>query len=79
MLIPRHAVCSLLPSRSCMTPESMAVYEPWQQPHCLGAKPINYSWVIAEVSGAPSASCVVPFNGCHAAEVMGHAAGVMEQ
>ena len=35
-----------------MTPESMAVYEEWQRPHCLGAKPGNYSWIIAEVSGA---------------------------
>lgn len=46
--------CPLSAARSCMTPESKAAYEAWQQPRCLGAKPIDYSWVIAEVSGGTS-------------------------
>ena len=41
-----------LPSHcSCMTPESAAAYQAWQQTHCLGARPLNYSWIISEVSG----------------------------
>lgn len=59
-----------------MTPESMAVYEEWQRPHCLGAKPGNYSWIIAEVSGAGTLTLHFwqPFDGlsaCKCAAIQG--------